>query len=239
MSTADVDEEINLAKPRSFERLWPFLRYSFLAFIVAAAALAISNLLALQFHYTFLYGEFASDDVMQAAADMTDLHQGLAAILYITAFISSIIAYSRFQYRAMKNLHIIDAAGVTTSPGWSVGYFFVPIVNLWKPFGAVCQIWRGTFDPENGDAPVPKIIGWWWVVWLISNFIDNASNRLSIKAGAFGDELTDIDLFMGTLMLDVVVIIFSAASALLVINFMSKIRDGQDILIQRSLASEF
>ena len=76
-------------------------------------------------------------------------------------------------------------------------------------------------------------------MWLITNFIDNISFRLAANAGAFGDEITDVDLYKGTLVLDVASTFFGVIAAALVLNFMKKIRDGQDALIQRSTVSEY
>lgn len=237
MSDSNISSapQTNSSKPKAFGKLWPFLQYSFIAYIIVETFLTISNYLAFRFFYTFQNDGFESDQALANAANFTDLHQGIIGILFLIVFILSVVAYGRFQYRAMKNLHALGAAGVVTSPGWSVGYFFVPIVNLWKPFGAVCQIWRGTFDPENGAARVPAIIGWWWAFWLITNFIDNASFRLTLKSGAFGDEIMGIDAYMAALAFDIASSIFAIVAAILVLNFFRQVFDEQTKMIEASL----
>jgi hypothetical protein len=45
------------------------------------------------------------------------------------------------------------------SPGWAIGGFFVPVVNLWFPYWVAADLL-----PE-GD-PARPTVGWWWGLWL-------------------------------------------------------------------------
>lgn len=211
-------------RPRPFSRLWPFLMYSFTAAILCEALLALSNA-----HAFIVFKSIAEgSSVSQINAAFVDLHQALIGILYFAVMIASVIAYCRFYYRAMKNLTIINAADLRMTPLWSVGSFFVPIVNLWKPLGAVRQIWRGSFDPATADVKVPAMIGWWWFFWLVSNWLGNISFRLGLQSGAFGSEIVDYDAYLGSLMIDMASAPFSIASAILVLRFSGRIKSAQD-----------
>ena len=50
------------------------------------------------------------------------------------------------------------------SPGWGVGCWFVPIVNLWMPYGAV----RDCLPP---DHPERARVLRWWVAWLCTVYL--------------------------------------------------------------------
>ena len=53
-----------------------------------------------------------------------------------------------------------DADHESFTPGWSVGWFFVPIMNPWKPFQAMREIWQASAEPGNGfdkENPVEKL----------------------------------------------------------------------------------
>ncbi len=211
-------------RPRAFGALWPFLRYAFIASIIVELLLALST----THMYIFLDTALAGGEVTIEEGNFVDLHQTIFARLYLFTFVVSIVAYCRYYYRAMKNLTAVNAAGVETTPFWAVGYFFVPFANLWKPLGAVRQIWRGSFDPAAADAVVPGMIGWWWFCWLASNFLGHISFRMQASAGAFGAELTNLELYMSALALNIISAPFSIVGAIIVLKFSRRIKQAQD-----------
>ena len=62
-----------------------------------------------------------------------------------------------------------DLAPLSNSPGWAAGWFFVPIVYLWKPYYAMKEIWQGS-DPDPTvdafNAPVSPLLPLWWWMYL-------------------------------------------------------------------------
>jgi hypothetical protein len=80
---------------------------------------------------------------------------------------------------------------MTFTPGWSVGWFFIPIANLWKPYQAVKEIWevsRGPSAPEHSN--VQPLLGWWWFFWLVALLASNASARLTFRADSVDELIT-------------------------------------------------
>lgn len=65
------------------------------------------------------------------------------------------------------------------TPGWAVGWYFIPIASLWKPYVAMRDIVRAS-TREAG------LSGWllptWWTFWIISQFADRATHRLADAA---------------------------------------------------------
>jgi len=232
--TAGVNDELTdspsiqgQSGAREFGKLWPFLKYSFIAAILAEIALAGSNILALNFFRRMSASGGEIDERLVGAAANIGLHQGVTGSAYLIAFICAAIAYCRFYYRAVKNLHAVNAAGVRTTPFWAVGTFFIPIVNLWKPLGAVRQIWKATFDPVSAAVSVPAMIGWWWFFWIVAGVLGNASTRLAWRSGGLLGEIGDLDMYMGSFAIDVLSAPPSIASALLVLDFSKRILIGQ------------
>jgi Domain of unknown function (DUF4328) len=76
-------------------------------------------------------------------------------------------------FRAYSNLRVLGVPRLRFSPGWSVGAWFIPIFNLWRPKQIANDIWRGS-DPDapadQGDAwqraAVPAIVHVWWALWV-------------------------------------------------------------------------
>jgi hypothetical protein len=71
----------------------------------------------------------------------------------------------RMTYRLMKNVHAWAGGGDLITPGWAVGWYFIPFANLVMPVRAVHQIWRETMSrvgrPDRG-SPIPA----WWACYL-------------------------------------------------------------------------
>jgi len=77
-------------------------------------------------------------------ASTSDDLVGMAALFYFGMLILSIVTFSLWTHRAHKNLELLAVPSLRFSPGWSVGWFFVPIMNLFRPFQAVAQLWRAS-----------------------------------------------------------------------------------------------
>lgn len=110
---------------------------------------------------------------------------GLIALLHIPLFIATIVFFLIWEYRAFKNLSALNAQNLEFSPGWAVGWWFIPFANLVKPFQAMRELWVES-DPEydadlgflSGSASAPTFMGFWWAFWLITNFTDRIANKL-------------------------------------------------------------
>jgi len=76
----------------------------------------------------------------------------LVGLLAIVALIVALI----WQYRAASSARALGFTA-THSPGWGVGCWFVPIVNLWMPYQAI----RDCLPP--GDPHRPLVLRWWLV----------------------------------------------------------------------------
>ena len=83
-------------------------------------------------------------------------------------------------YRANYNARQLGATTMEFTPGWSVGWFFIPIGNLWKPFQAVKQIWQASKSAEDWkEQKAPALLRWWWFFWLVSIIISRLAFEFS------------------------------------------------------------
>jgi hypothetical protein len=148
-----------------------------LAILLLAAAAAIS-MLSMIWNVALIAvyrGDF--DEVFEVGESATDmLYLGLV-LLQVGIFFVTAVVFLMWLHRAYRNLPALGAAGLDTTPGWAVGYFFIPFVNLFKPFQVTSEIWRESMPtPEthdgfgNGSARsyTPALVGWWWVFWIIA-----------------------------------------------------------------------
>ncbi len=97
--------------------------------------------------------------------------------LFFLAWIGTATAFLMWVFRASGNLQFLQAPGQRFSPGWAVGWWFVPIFHLFRPYQVVAEIWRGSRpdalsrnEVDWKRMSVSPLVGWWWGLYLISNF---------------------------------------------------------------------
>jgi hypothetical protein len=113
-------------------------------------------------------------------------HQFIAA-LQLLVYIATSLVFLMWLHRVYRNLQALGVLGLKYSPGWAVGGFFVPFLNLVRPFQVVKEIWKAS-DPKVApryswqDAPTSGLVGWWWALFLISSFLGQLVWRMSAGA---------------------------------------------------------
>lgn len=119
----------------------------------------------------------------------TDVAAGLVSLVMLIVVIVASIVSLRWIYLANRNAHVF-ANGLAVSPGWNVGWFFVPVANLFKPFEGIEQVWRASKNPENWRTQViPDHLRWWWACWLLTTILGSIGWRIEIRAATVGARL--------------------------------------------------
>jgi len=147
-----------------------------------------SNALELQFLQKLETGAFASEQDMMAAADANDRRQLIVFAPYLVVSILGFIFVGRWIYFSSKNLRAFGAIGLSIRPGWAVGWYFVPIANLWKPYQAMKEIWQASSDPLDWTRQrAPELMPVWWLLWIISTGADRVAYGLARTAETIAD----------------------------------------------------
>lgn len=131
-------------------------------------------------------GVFESSEAAMAAAEASDARQGIVSLLQIIVMVVSGVLILRWIHRANWNARALGAHGMRFTPGWSVGWYFVPIANLWKPFQAMKDIWTASGD-DRAAQPSTALVDLWWASWIIWSLAGNASGRMTMKAKGLDD----------------------------------------------------
>jgi hypothetical protein len=138
----------------------------------------------------FVADPLASTDALSSS----DSRQQVIGLLVVLAFIATAIVFIRWLHAAYKNIVTLGAGELRFTPGWTIGAWFVPFLNLWRPKQIVDDIWRAS-DPA---APPRQGIDWrgrrtsalltaWWVFWILTSTIGNASARILFAADTLDD----------------------------------------------------
>jgi hypothetical protein len=163
------------------------LKIALWASLVIDATAIGSGLLELQLLRDFQTGAIAPSAI-DAAAEASDLRQRIVGITQITVIVATIIVFARWIYVVNANKRSLGATGLEFTPGWAVGWFFVPIANLWKPYQAMKEVWQVSADPFMWRLQYRgAILPWWWFLWLADNILGQASFRFSLAAKTMTD----------------------------------------------------
>lgn len=111
---------------------------------------------------------------------------GLIALAKFPVYVFSVVTFLMWLYRCYVNLPALRSDNMEFSPGWAVGWWFIPFANLVKPFQAVRTVWSESdpdFDPNFGflsrtQAGAPAYMAIWWAAWLLSNFAANIAGNI-------------------------------------------------------------
>lgn len=80
--------------------------------------------------------------------------------------------FARWLVLAHRNLRPMEARDLVFEPGWVVGFYFVPLMNLWAPLQAMVELWRASLAPANWrDARLSLLVPIWWLLWIGSGAV--------------------------------------------------------------------
>jgi len=107
-------------------------------------------------------GSFTIVGTGAAIADSADLLSKVGMLVWI----GIVIGFCMWTHRAARNLPALGARGLKYTPGWAVGWFFIPFANFVMPYFVAAEIWRESdpeqTDPQAGKTTSPLVAGWWF-----------------------------------------------------------------------------
>ena len=178
----------NIFKFKDARRLTQWVRYLLYAQIVVALIAIGSNYLEYQLLMDYESGAYLSEEQAVADGEANDQRQLGVGLLYLSVFIVSGVMILKWIYRANFNARQLGAKEMRFTPGWSIGYYFIPILCLWKPYQAMNEIWQASHYPDNWSLnDFNSSVSLWWLLWIVSNILGQAVYRFADKA----EELQD------------------------------------------------
>jgi hypothetical protein len=121
----------------------------------------------------------------QTEAQQNDLREGLIGIVGVAIYLATAIPFLKLLGRLNHNAWWFGAEEMKFTPGWTVGWFFVPFANLIRPVQAVQEIAKIS---QPGDSDWTRrsnsgLVGLWWGFWLLSNILGQISMRMGALEG--------------------------------------------------------
>lgn len=143
----------------------------------------------------FVFAQIVSPDTTIGFEDAGEasvwlMMQSLVHLAYSPAFLFTVTMFLIWINSANKNLTALRADYIEFSSGWAVGWWFIPFLNLIRPFQVVREIWCES-DPDvdisQDSGPkflaasmrnAPAFIAYWWGFWILRNISANIAGFL-------------------------------------------------------------
>lgn len=115
-------------------------------------------------------GVFRGRDPIDDTSIALGAAMGLSGMFYLLTYIGGGIVFLVWLVRASKNARALGSDGMEFTPGWTAGWFFVPFLNLFRPYEAVSELYQAS-DPDAGETEwaafdPPGLILAWWISWI-------------------------------------------------------------------------
>lgn len=109
----------------------------------------------------------------------------LAAFPQLLLGLPIIVFYCLWVHRSAVNARALGAGGFRVTPGWAVGWYFVPFACLWMPYKAMSEIIRASRPGLRLDDSTAwwntrpgLILPLWWATWIIGHTIARTGHTL-------------------------------------------------------------
>ena len=141
------------------------------------------------------------------------LLRGLIWAVPVT-FVLCVIVFLEWLYRAHRNLSSLGVEALEFSSGGAVGWWFMPFLNLYKPYRVMREVWLASNPAVVGDEserwgaePSTPLLLAWWLSFLAANILHRIEMGMA-NAGTFNVGfafLVELILFVPGLLLVVLV----------------------------------
>lgn len=172
----------------------------------------------------------------------------VASISAVISFIATIITLIWF-YKANRNIHVFGAKEISSSR-MAVIWWFVPILQLWKPYNVAQQIWKASnpqLNISNGtewkQSVSSRIIKFWWILGLVYIFVAIIGVIFKMMVVGFDNYLypeqatqvaVELDMFYSGL-IGIPLNVLAILSTLFFIRMIKQISAWQEIKAGRSI----
>ena len=103
-------------------------------------------------------------------------------VVDILLFLTLVILFCVWVHRGNANARALGAQSMRFSPGWAVGWFLVPFMNLFRPYQVVREVWKASAPEVSSrweQLQTPVLVKAWWAMLLVSWLVFGSNLSLS------------------------------------------------------------
>jgi hypothetical protein len=125
----------------------------------------------------------ANPGAPQALQALASVANGLVSFLNMGVSVAMSIFLYLWIFQVRRNLLALGVPGLRFSPGWSIGWFFVPVMNLFRPWQVMKETVQASQSLPAGASPEdwktapysPLVHYWWWLPLGLSVIVGGAA----------------------------------------------------------------
>lgn len=91
-------------------------------------------------------------------------------IVQLILVIATAIFFLRWKYQAYKNLQVACSSKLKTTAGWSIGCYFIPLLNIFRPAMAMHEI------QSRSKAKIGYTVLAWWILLAWGGILDRVAS---------------------------------------------------------------
>lgn len=187
-----------------------------------AVAAALAVLVGLDQVYLLQRIRSGTDFAEARVALSDDLYVGLGSLQILVLLVTAVVFLGWFR-RAYENTTRLTPEEPPWTPKWSVIYWLIPIINLFRPYTVTRYIWTESHRAARpaGEPRPYEAVTLWWGAWILTGFVSRVGSRLQR-----GDDIGD--LLSGAIAFTMADLLFLAA-ALLAAWLVGEIQRAQEL----------
>jgi len=137
-------------------------------------------------------------------------------------------------YRAYSNLYLFTDKRLKYSPGWAVGYFLIPVANLFMPYLVTTEILRHSNpinfgELYNGKPEKPSflIVNLWWTSFILPIIFSVSFIIYLILIGHFPYNMAEFSNIPVIKICSVLFTIFEVTMTILMLRQITKLQESK------------
>ena len=199
------------------------LRVALVANGIGAAALLGMSLWTISLSDQALNGSgygVAEAEAYDTLDPLVSLGIGIVSLVTIPLFIVWLWA----AYRCDR----VDPKRLTFGTGWAIGMWFVPFLNLVRPYRVTSDLRQGIRSALGDDRPdpYPRSVAWWWAAYLAMNVASSATWTAARRLERVPDDLAWLQTWQAVGWLGAVEAVTTAVAAYLAYVLVARLTSG-------------
>lgn len=158
------------------------LTYWVVALLTVTAIIDIFGVVSLLIERSLVLDSIAGRPVSIEEAVASDHRVEAIGGWTLIALLVTGVLWCVWQHRAHSNLRAFGRNGLRYTPGWAVGWWFIPFASLWKPLGAMSELWKASEPTDDPNAWLRArawwVLGLWWACWIGGNLLDVVASAM-------------------------------------------------------------
>lgn len=145
---------------------------SFFSFLVAAASYIVYG----------SYEAFYTSDYLYYLEMILLLLEVIFNLIWSAFYLAFIIVFLMWFHRVYKRLQYFGVQGLSDTPAWAVGWYFIPFVGIVKPYFVMRQVWHAALYAESESTQWRRKRTRWLIVWWVGFLAAGFMYQLSLMS---------------------------------------------------------